>query len=62
LKRYEHRPAHPDVVAGLNDAAALRGLSDSIMDVIEKLSTHPARQSLMDSNAVIIAAIKELTP
>lgn len=62
MKRYTHTPTHPDVVAGLNDAAALRGLSDAITDALDKLSTHPARQSLMDSNAVIIAAIKELTP
>ena len=62
MKKYVHTPRHPDIVAGLNDAAALRSLSESIMDALDKLSTHPARQSLMDSNAVIIAAIKELTP
>lgn len=62
MKRYSHSPKHPDVVAGLNDAAALRSLSESIMDALDKLSTRPARQSLMDSNAVINAAIKELTP
>lgn len=62
MKRYSHSPVHPDVVAGLNDAAALRALSDSIMEALDRLNTHPARQSLMDSNAVINAAIKELTP
>ena len=50
------------MVAGLNDAAALRALSASILDALDKLSTHPARQSLMDSNTILIAAIKELTP
>jgi len=62
VKRYQDSPVHPDVVAGLNDAAALRALSDSIMEALDRLNTHPARQSLMDSNAVINAAIKELTP
>jgi hypothetical protein len=62
VKRYSHSPAHPDVVAGLNDAAALRGLSDRLDDAIEELSTHPARKSLMDSRTIINAAIRELTP
>jgi hypothetical protein len=62
MRRYSHTPVHPDVVAGLNDAACLRSLSDRLDDAIESLSTHPARQSLMDSRTIINAAIRELTP
>ena len=62
MKRYTHTPAHPDVVAGLNDRAVLRGLSERLDTLIDGLTTHPARQALMDSRAVINAAVKSLTP
>jgi len=62
MKRYEHRPKHPDIVAGLNDAAALRSLSTALDAAIDRLTTHPARQALMDSRAVINAAVRDLTP
>jgi len=62
MKRYEHRPKHPDIVAGLNDRAVLRGLSERLDTLIDGLTTHPARQALMDSRAVINAAVKSLTP
>jgi len=62
MKRYTHTPAHPDVVAGLNDRAVLSRLSARLEDVIDGLATHPARQALMDSRAVINAAVKSLTP
>jgi len=62
VKRYTHTPAHPDVVAGLNDRAVLRGLSERLDRELDGLATHPARQALMDSRAVINAAVKSLTP
>jgi len=62
MKRYEHRPKHPDIVAGLNDRAVLRGLSERLDRELDGLTTHPARQALMDSRAVINAAVKSLTP
>ena len=62
MKPYKHVPAHPDKVAGLNDAAALRSLSTALDAAIDRLTTHPARQALMDSRAVINAAVKSLTP
>jgi hypothetical protein len=62
MKRYTHTPAHPDIVAGLNDRTVLRGLSERLDQLIDGLTTHPARQALMDSRAVINAAVKSLTP
>ena len=62
MKRYSHTPAHPDKVAGLNDRVALIALSTALDAAIDRLATHPARQALMDSRAVITAAVKSLTP
>jgi len=62
MKRYSYTPKHPDIVAGLNDRAVLRGLSERLDTLIDGLTTHPARQALMDSRAVINAAVKSLTP
>ena len=62
MANYRYVPAHPDKVAGLSDAAALRSLSTYLDDAIDRLTTHPARQALMDSRAVINAAVRDLTP
>jgi len=62
MKRYTHSPAHPDVVAGLADATALRGLSNRLETAIDELKTHPARQSLMDARVLINRAVRDLTP
>jgi len=62
MKPYQHRPAHPDIVAGLNDRAALSRLSERLDRELDGLATHPARQALMDSRAVINAAVRDLTP
>ena len=62
MRRYTHTPAHPDVIAGLNDRAVLRGLSERLDRELDGLATHPARQALMDSRAVINAAVRDLTP
>jgi len=62
MRPYVHTPKHPDIVAGLNDRAVLSRLSARLEDIIDDLDTHPARQALMDSRAVINAAVKDLTP
>jgi hypothetical protein len=62
VKRYEHRPKHPDVVAGLNDAAVLAALAESVDAAITNPRTHTAQAALIEAHAVLLAAVKELTP
>jgi hypothetical protein len=62
MKRYQHSPKHPDVVAGLNDAAALRGLVDTLGDKLDALSHFVARDTVIDAMASLNATIKDLTP
>jgi hypothetical protein len=62
VKRYTHTPAHPDKVAGLNDAAILSGLSKRLDVAIDDMRTHTAQKSLIDARAVINTALRELTP
>ena len=42
MKRYVHKPAHPDVVAGLNDAAILSALAERV-DALTTDPRHPHR-------------------
>jgi hypothetical protein len=62
VKRYSHSPAHPDVVAGLNDAAVLAQLAERIDTLIPEPRTHTAQQALITARVALLAAVKELTP
>ena len=62
MKRYTHTPAHPDVVAGLNDAAVLSQLAERVDVLIPEPRTHTAQQALIEAHAVLVAAVKALTP
>lgn len=62
MKRYSHSPVHPDVVAGLNDAAVLSALAARVDDLIPEPRTHTAQQALIAAHATLLAAVKELTP
>jgi hypothetical protein len=62
MKRYTHAPAHPDVVAGLNDAAVLAQLAERIDTLIPEPRTHTAQQALITARVALLAAVKELTP
>lgn len=62
MKKYTHHPVHPDVIAGLNDAAVLSALAQRVDDLIPEPKTHAAQQALIAAHAVLLAAVKELTP
>jgi len=62
MKRYTHSPAHPDVIAGLNDAAVLSALAERVDGLIPEPRTHTAQQALIEAHAVLLAAVKELQP
>lgn len=62
MKRYSHSPVHPDVVAGLNDAAVLADLAGRVDKLIPEPRTHTAQQALIEAHAVLVAAVKTLTP
>jgi hypothetical protein len=62
VKRYSHTPVHPDVVAGLNDAAVLAQLAERIDALIPEPRTHTAQTALITARVALLAAVKELTP
>jgi hypothetical protein len=62
MRRYRHTPTHPDVVAGLNDANALRGLACALDLNLEDLDTAGARQSVIHAIQILNGAAKALTP
>lgn len=62
MKAYVHTPAHPDVIAGLNDAAILSQLAARVDALTTDPRTHTAQQALIQAHAVLVAAAKSLTP
>jgi hypothetical protein len=62
MKRYSHTPKHPDLIAGLADASALRSIVDCLERNLDDLSMQDARKAAMDSITTLNAAIRELTP
>ncbi len=62
MKAYVHRPKHPDVVAGLNDAAVLSRLAARVDALTTEPKTQTAQQALIRAHAVLVAAVRELTP
>ena len=62
MKRYVHKPAHPDVVAGLNDAAILSALAERVDALTTDPRTHTAQTALIQAHAVLVAAAKSLNP
>ena len=49
MKRYVHKPAHPDVVAGLNDAAILSALAERVDALTTDPRTHTAQTALIQA-------------
>ena len=62
MKRYSYSPAHPDVVAGLNDAAILSALAERVDALTTDPRTHTAQTALIQAHAVLVAAAKSLHP
>ena len=62
MRRYTYKPAHPDTVAGLADAAILSQLAARVDALTTDPRTHTAQQALIQAHAVLVAAAKSLTP
>ena len=50
------------MIAGLNDAAVLSALAERVDGLIPEPRTHTAQQALIEAHAVLLAAVRELTP
>ena len=62
MRPYVHTPKHPDVVTGLQDREVLSRLAARVDQLTTEPRTHTAQQALIEAHAVLVAAVKTLTP
>ena len=62
MKRYTHTPRHPDLIAGLNDAATLSSLADRLDEVLADLGTQPAQQACIHAIQTLRGTARQFRP